>query len=76
MTFALSSVLILLLCPPPLTPNLPSYLLSEDDVVLYEVLGEHHGVLHVHVIVGGPVDEEEGAVRDILHLVHQARLPQ
>ena len=60
----------------PLTPNLPSYLLSEDDVVLYEVLGEHHGVLHVHVIVGGPVDEEDGAVRDILHLVHQARLPQ
>ena len=31
------------------------YLLSEDDVVLYKLFGQEHGVLYMDVVVGSAV---------------------
>ena len=50
------------------------YLLSKDDMVLHEDLGQDHGVVDVHIIVGGTVDNHERVVRYVLYLARQTRL--
>ena len=36
-----------------------SYLLSEDDIILHEDLGQCHGVLNVDIVVLGAVDQHQ-----------------